>query len=139
VQAYLAKVGIQAGLDYPEMGKWASYMGPGTWPEGSVLYTLAPAIDAYYAGGLQWLFNQLGQSWQRPPELLDALAAALSSPAPDIKLIRGVTDMMSKDSLFIPINEGVNGSALVPYVMDTAINERGTTKEFDVESVWLNK
>jgi peptide/nickel transport system substrate-binding protein len=70
IQENLAKIGIKANLDYPEMGKWVTYMGPGTWPTNSVLYTLFPAMDSYYNGGLQWLNVQLGQSWMRTPEFL---------------------------------------------------------------------
>jgi ABC-type transport system substrate-binding protein len=138
-QADLAEVGIQADLDIPEIGRWATYMGDHTsWPKGAALFQFAGiGLDA--VGGLQFLFNMFGQNWLRTPELTQAYQAALSSPTPDVKLIRAVTDMITEDALLIPICENGVGSATQPYVMDTGFLERGSTVQWNPEDAWLNK
>jgi ABC-type transport system substrate-binding protein len=138
LQAYLAKAGIQTELDFPEWGKWVTYMGPGKWPENSALYLAIPAINKHYTGGLQFMFSMLGQSWLRTPEFLEAYRAAITSPAPDIKLIRAVTDMMTKDALLIPVDSIGGGRVQRPYVM-VGYNERGSFKYWNTEDAWLKK
>jgi ABC-type transport system substrate-binding protein len=139
IQAYLAEVGIQAELDIPEIGRWGTYMGAHTsWPKGAALFQSA-GIGLNAVGEFQFFFNMFGQNWLRTPELTQAYEAALSSPAPDVKLIRAVTDIISRDALLIPICENGVGSASQPYVMDTGFLERGSTVQWNTEDAWLNK
>ena len=136
VQESLSKAGIRVKLEYPELGKWSTYMGPGTtWPTNSALYTLYPAIDTSYIGGLLWLNVQLGKSWARPPELTDALNNAVTSRDIDVKLVRTFTDMISKNSWLIPVNEGVSGFATQPYVHGFDSGVIVAT----YEDVWINR
>ena len=136
VQESLSKAGIRVKLEYPELGKWSTYMGPGTtWPTNSALYTLYPAIDTSYIGGLLWLNVQLGKSWARPPELTDVLNNAVTSRDIDVKLVRTFTDMISKNSWLIPVNEGVSGFATQPYVNGFDSGVIVAT----YEDVWINR
>jgi peptide/nickel transport system substrate-binding protein len=139
VQADLAQIGIQVDLDFPESGKWITYMNPaGTW-RNAALYMELPAGDVYNLGGLQFTITIAGKSWLRTPELMEAYHAAIVSPTPDIELVCAVTDMMTKDALMIPVYEGLTGMALRPDVMDTDIFLRCHPRLWNTEDAWLNK
>jgi hypothetical protein len=57
----------------------------------------------------------------------------------DIKLIRAVTDILTRDASIIPINQSGKGWAIQPYVMDSGFMERHTAPFFKPEQTWLNK
>jgi peptide/nickel transport system substrate-binding protein len=139
MQGYLAKVGIQAELDFPEIGRWITYQYPGSWPKNSIVFQGIPMTDITFTQGLQFMFGVVGQSWARPPEVLQAFDKALAAPSPDVNLVRAVTDIMSRDALLIPVTEGGAGTAIRPYVMDAGILERGSSITWNAESAWLNK
>ena len=108
LQANLAKVGIKVNLDFTELGRWlTNYMtSKATW-HNAVLYNSIPAVSGVdYAAGLQFLFNMLGVSWLRTPELNEAYQAFLTSPTVEIEKVRAVTDMITKEALIIPTNSG---------------------------------
>ena len=84
------------------------------------------------------MFGMIGKSWTRPPELMQAWNIAISSSTQDAKLVRAVTDMMTKDTLMIPIHETGGGRAQKPYVI-CDFNKRGTPSEWNWEDAWLNK
>jgi peptide/nickel transport system substrate-binding protein len=137
LQAFCAKVGIQVDMDYPQGGKFMTYMGSGTW-HNAVLFTTFPALDPTYIGGLQWIFNMNGQSWERTSRMKEAYQNAISSPEPDIKLTRAVTDMITEDASIIPIFESGQGRVQYPYVM-ADFDQRGSIYFWNTEETWLNK
>jgi hypothetical protein len=53
----------------------------------------------------------------------------------DVKLVRAVTDMMIENAWMIPINEGINGPAMRPYVN----GYYGGVIIITWEDVWLDK
>ena len=140
LQADLDKVGIKANLDYPDMGRWDSYVGPNaTWPKNAALYFPLPTNDINFIGGLQFMLNIFGKSWVRTPELIQSYQAILSSPTSDIKMVRAATDMITKDASLIPVFEGVSGIAMQPYVMNESILARGNQQYWNTEETWFNK
>jgi peptide/nickel transport system substrate-binding protein len=138
IQNDLAKVGIRVKLEYPEIGKYQTYMFGGSWPTNSALFQGLPMIDPTYVAGIQFMFMSIGSSWARSPELMQKEQAALASPTPDVKLVREVTDAMTQDALLIPINELGTGLAIQPYVA-AGYNERGTLVDWNTQDFWLNK
>ena len=104
MQDNLAKVGIKVNFDFPEMGKWVTdYMTPkGTWHNAALYYVVPTVTGVDFAAGLQFLFNMLGTSWLRTPELNEAYQAFLTSPTVEIEKVRAVTDMITKEALIIP-------------------------------------
>ena len=137
LQAYLDKVGIKVTLDYPQVGKWISYMGQGTWHNAALVSNM-PMIDSTYAGGLQFAVNSLGQSWSRTPELKQAYQTVFTTPTLDSKNISAVTDMITKDCFIIPIIESGEARAEVSYVV-AGFSERAAPHMWNTESAWLNK
>ena len=138
VQDNLSKIGIRATIDYPDIGKFIMYMGPGTWPKGSLLFMAMPSVGISYLGVLQNAFSMIGQSWARTPEITQTFQTALNSTNPDISQVRAVTDLITKDASLIPIIEGMTAYAKAPYVV-SSFKEKGILREWNAGETWLNK
>ena len=140
MQDNLSKIGIKLNFDFPEQGKWAaSYMTPkATW-HNAVLYYAMPGISGLdYAAGLQFLFNMLGTSWLRTPELNEAYQAFLTSPTVEIEKVRAVTDMITKEALIIPTDSAASGYVMKNDVFITA-GGGGMAVLANTEDWWLNR
>jgi ABC-type transport system substrate-binding protein len=140
VQGYLAKIGIQADVQYPDAGKFTTDYMLGKWKNGVVYEPIAGFPN--YMNIFSILFNPITNwhaSWQRTPEWLDAYNAALAAPTPDVKLMRTATDVITKYALMIPVNEGGRGWAYKSYVMDIGVLETNLPPFLKFEQAWLNK
>ena len=138
VQSYLSQVGIKVDLEHTDFGKWGTYMGPGSWPENSVLYGPIPRFDRSFRGGIQFTFGNYGQSWARTPEMLQSLDAALGTLTYDIESVRAVVDLIWQDALLIPVHEGAFSRVNAPSA-HTEFDERGYILFWDIEDAWLGK
>lgn len=138
VQAYLSQVGIKVDLEHTDFGKWGTYMGPGSWPENSVLFSPIPRFDRSFLGGIQFTFGMFGQSWLRTPEIVKAIDVALSPLRHDIEQVRAFVDVISSSAQLIPIHEGAHNNVTAPYA-HTEYDERGYILFWDVEDAWLDK
>jgi peptide/nickel transport system substrate-binding protein len=140
LQASLAAVGIRAEVKFPTSGEFnASYMGPkGAWPKGTMIFNAQPRFDQDFLGALQFMDGIVGTSWLRTPEWKQAYNAAISAPAVDVKLIRAVTDIMSKDASFIPVNE-LGGFFTLKPNLHLEIGQRAFGTFVNYEEVWLDK
>jgi peptide/nickel transport system substrate-binding protein len=138
MQAALDVVGIKVNLDYPQSGKWVTYMGPsGKWQNAAMILPL-PMIDTNFAGGLAFIHNVTGGSWARTDEFNKAYTAAFSTPVLDPKNISLATDIITRDGSIIPIMESGSVWAYQPYIM-ASFNKRATPGMWDTETAWLNK
>jgi peptide/nickel transport system substrate-binding protein len=137
-QQYLAAVGIQAEIEFADFGKWSSYVGPlGTY-HNALLEAPCPAQGPTGLGCVTFAVGLFGNNWQKPPELMQALGAATSSPAPDVNLIRATTDILSKNALLIPLWEIGSARVEQPYVV-AEFGTRGLPTFSSLETAWLNK
>ena len=141
MQDNLAKVGIKVNFDYPEMGKWASvYMtSKATWHNAALYYMMPSVTGVDYAAGLQFLFDMLGLSWLRPPELNEAYHAFLSSPTVDVEKVRAVTDMITTEALIIPTDEAGTGGNVMRNDVFVRFGERSNALLYNAEDWWLNR
>ena len=117
------------------MGKWAAnyITSQATWHNAALYYQM-PAISGLdYAAGLQFLFNMLGKSWLRSPELSEAYQAFLSSPIVEIEKVRAVTDMITKEALIIPTDSDATGYAIRNDVIEVLVKE--VTKYYTVPKI----
>jgi hypothetical protein len=78
-------------------------------------------------------------SWQRTSEYVAVYNAALDAPAPDVKLMKAVTDVITQYALLIPINEGGRGWVYQKYVMDAGVLETNLPPYLRLERTWLDK
>jgi len=138
VQAYLSQVGIKVDLEHTDFGKWGTYMGPGSWPENSVLYSPIPRFDRSFRGGIQFTFGNFGQSWARTPEMMQSLDAALGTLTYDIESVRAVVDLIARDAMLIPVHEGTWNRVTATYA-HTEFDERGYILFWDIEDAWLGE
>jgi ABC-type transport system substrate-binding protein len=136
-QAYLAAVGIQAELQFPEAGKFNTYTGPQGSYHNALLEAPDPAQGPTGLGCLTFAQFLFGNNWQKPAEFMQEFGAATSALAPDASLVRKATDVLSKNALLIPLYETGYGRADAPYVV-ADFGHRGLTQD-SLETAWLNK
>ena len=136
-QQYLAAVGIQADVQLPEAGKFNSYTGPQGTYHNALLEIPVPAQGPSGLGCVTFATSLFGDNWQKPPELLQALAAATSAPTAEVSLVRAATDVLTKSALLIPVYETGYGRADAPYVV-AEFGKRGLVQD-SLERAWLNK
>ena len=137
-QAYLRAVGIDAELQFAEAGKWNTYVGPTGKYHNALLEGPDPAQGITGIGCVNFAMFVLGHNMKTPPELLQALGAATSSPKPDPKLISAVTDVMTKNALVIPIWEIGGARVEAPYVV-AQYGTRGLPAYSSLETAYLTK
>ena len=140
VQGYLAKIGITVDVQYPDAGKFTTDYWFGKWQNGAVYEPIAGFPN--YMLIFSILFNPTTNwhpSWQRTTEWLEVYNAALNAPAPDTKLMKAATDLLTKYALLIPINEGGRGWVYQKYVMDAGVLETNLPPFLRLERAWLNK
>jgi ABC-type transport system substrate-binding protein len=136
-QAYLAAVGIQAEVEFPDFAKWNTYTGPQGTYNNALLEAPVFAQGPSGLGCVTFALFLFGDNWQKPPELMQAYGAATSSPEPDVSLIRATTDILTKDALLIPLYEIGFGRAEQSYVVADFGSSALSRNSF--ESAWLNK
>jgi ABC-type transport system substrate-binding protein len=136
-QAYLAQVGIQADVQFADAGKWNSYTGPQGTYHNAMLQAPCPAQSLTGLWCLTFALSLFGDNWQKPPELMQAYAAANSTLTPDVDLVRAATDLLTKNALLIPLYETGYGRAEQPYVV-ADFGKRGLTQD-SLEAAWLKK
>ena len=141
LQGYLAKIDIKVNLDFPDPGKWGSnYMTPqAAWHNAALYYSIPAVSGADFALGLQFLFNMLGKSWLRSPELNEAYQAFFSSPTVEIEKVRAVTDMITKEALIIPTDSAAQGYVARNNNVFINVDERSSQMVFNGEDWWMNK
>ena len=137
-QQYLAAVGIQAEVEFADPGKWTSYVGPQGTYHNALLEGPDPAQGPTGLGCVNFALFLFGNNSQKPPELMQALGAATSAPAPDVSLIRATTDVLTKNALLIPLYEIGGGRVEQPYVV-ADFGHRGIPAFSSLETAWLNK
>jgi peptide/nickel transport system substrate-binding protein len=139
LQSFWAAIGIQADLQYPDLGAWnANFLvGP---PKNTVIYQLALG-RANYCGTLNdWSTASVNyKNWARSPALSDLIKKALDSNPADPALMQAATDQISREAALIPVNETGKNLAVQPYVMGGSWFERSLSPWFASEAVWLNK
>jgi ABC-type transport system substrate-binding protein len=137
MQDSLAKIGVNVKLDFPDFGRWMTYlMGP--WPKNSALFTPYPTIDPTYSLGLQFIMTHISASWKPTPELTAAVQAAFSAREIDIAKIRAATDIVISDALLIPVKYAVNCQGDWPYV-HYEYEKRGGPVLWNTETAWIDK
>jgi peptide/nickel transport system substrate-binding protein len=140
VQAYLAAVGIDVELDFPQWSKYVTYLR-GTW-EDAALFQVFPVLGPNYNATLGFYFDPNGtmlQSWQRTDEFTEMFNASARSPEPDQALIKKVLDYIYDNALIIPVHEAGRSYAYQPYVMNGNWLQRSMSAWKYVEQIWLDK
>jgi ABC-type transport system substrate-binding protein len=136
MQADLAKVGITVDLEYPDVGKFTSYIF-GAWSNAAIMTAIPDEIN--YNLPFNFISFMFGQSWQRTPEFMQAVQASLAAPAADAALMQKAIGIVSRDASLIPVYENFQGWATQSYVMDTGVDQRAFSTGWNPENIWLNK
>ena len=113
-------------------------MGPGSWPENSVLYSPIPRFDMGFLGGMAFTFFQFGQSWERPPELEQAFFAAMEPVELDTDRITTFINVINEYALLIPVHESNWNIIRAPGVYRD-VDKRGYILFWNTEDAWIEQ
>jgi peptide/nickel transport system substrate-binding protein len=136
VAAQLREVGINAEVDFPEVGKFMSDATNG-WSDGLMAgafinmpsnpnYILEMYLKGYFYG-----------SWKRTDVVMNALDASLASPKPDSKLIQMVLQKMNDEVSLIPYVAQINATFYQEGVHDEGAAKYGEAT-FVLRYLWLD-
>ena len=140
IQAYFAKVGIQAELEFPEPASWQAI----TTQPAKVNSLIYMPINEWsnYNTTLNVFFSDLGfylPSLKKPEGWSVLFNKSLSAPAPDRELLKQVGDAFFNEAIFIPLVYGTFVYILTPNVQDSGLTRFGTSNAWDYANVWLSK
>ncbi len=142
VQAYMAAIGINVQLDFPEWAKYVTYLN-GTWESGAALFQVFPALGgANYNATLAFYFDPLQTrlgSWDKKGRWTDLYNFSTRTPQADPSLIRKCLDFIQDNALIIPVHESGRSYAYAPYVKDGQWLQRSMSSWKNIEKIWLDK
>jgi ABC-type transport system substrate-binding protein len=138
LQAYLAAVGIQCELQYPQAGAFAQIQ-TGTWRNGIIYgpflqYANANTAFRTLVPGSAWF-----QSLKRPDGFGDLYNASLSTAKIDPSLVQKLEDAMFNDCTEIFLSFGSQELAVTNKVQDAGLGTRGNWGWFEPQDTWLTK
>ena len=109
IQENLEKIGIKVNFEFPDMGAYAvKYMSPtANWHNAALLYSVPVISGVDFSIGLQFVFNMLGQSWERTPEIAQAYQDFSIALTVDIQKVRAIAEMIYKNASIIPVVESI--------------------------------
>ncbi len=141
IQSYLAKIGIQASLDFPQPARWTVLQNQPV-PTSTLFYqpmaeaaTFNTTVNVYFAdpGSFYWPNLKKADGW---PALF---AQDLTSPTADPAILKQVSDMFFNDCTIIPLFYNSLIVIVSPKVQDSGIGNYGTLDSWDFPNVWLSK
>ena len=140
IQNYLAKVNIEATLDYPDMPRFQQIANSDTVNSLLIFGPISGQLNYNSTISFNWGWSStMYLGWLRTPEFKEAYNATMSSLDPDIQLMRNVTDLLIKQASLVPICEAGKSWALQPYVRDDGFCERSVSTWWKYEQAWLDK
>jgi ABC-type transport system substrate-binding protein len=142
IQAYLAAIGVDVQLDFPEWSKYVTLLN-GSWESGAALFQVFPALGgANFNATLSWYLDPTSgrlKSWKATDEWVDMLNASCRSAEVDPALIRDCLNYIQDNALIIPVHESGRSYAYYPYVKGGDWMQRSMSSWQSVEKIWLDK
>jgi peptide/nickel transport system substrate-binding protein len=140
IQSYLAAVGIQCSLEFPEYSKYLTYR-TGSWKNAILLDALG--AWANYNQAYTMYFDPTNPtafpSLQRSDAFKATFSATIATTDPDLTLIRKLQSIMFDEAMVIPVYEGGKGYALQNYVRGDVFLQTAFPTRFKPENVWMDK
>lgn len=141
VQAFLAKVGIQANLEITDAAKTNQYMS-GTWRNALLFGSPAEApnfsitLNAFFRPGTG---PGLWMSVKKPDGYLEAYNAALTSPEPNAALFKKCIDLFYDDATVIPLFNAPSMWAIGNNLQDAGFGKRMSMIQNNPQDAWFKK
>jgi peptide/nickel transport system substrate-binding protein len=138
LQAYLAAVGIQCELKFPQAGAFAQIQ-TGTWQNGIIYGPFLQAANpnsafTTFAPGSAWF-----QSLKRPDGFGDLYNSSLNTAKIDPSLVQKLEDAMFNDCTEVFLSFGSQELAVTDKVQDAGLGTRGNWAWFEPQNAWLSK
>jgi peptide/nickel transport system substrate-binding protein len=141
IQAMLAKIGINADLQFPEPAAWQSITT--TAAKVNSLIYIPVAEFSNYNTTLNVFFSMAGfylPSVLRPANYTTLFAASLAAPRPDPVIFKQISNAFYDNSTITPLVYGTSVYVLSNRVKDSKITEFGSmVMALDYARVWVTK
>jgi peptide/nickel transport system substrate-binding protein len=140
VQRFLADVGIQMDLEFPDGGAYTSIKFKDGWKNGFI--TNHTRMLATFNITYNYYWQTVASSFismKRPEGLLQKLDASLRTLAPEDARGQELTRMTAEDAMFIPLYYVYEMYVLQPNVHDTGYCEWSASTVNTPEKTWLSK
>jgi peptide/nickel transport system substrate-binding protein len=139
IQAYLAKIGINAELQFPEAAQWTAIQS-GTW-KNALLYDINLGA-ANNNTGLNFNFGvtpSIYKSVAKPDGWKDVVNSSLTAPVPDVAMIQKAVKMLYDYATPITIYYSTTLWVEKSNVMDSGHGARGNVQYWNPPFAWLSK
>ena len=145
IQAYLAKIGIQLDIQYPQIAKWSEYQ-TGTW-KNALLYTSLLEWPNYNSAIVFFFGVPPGffKSVSKPDGWKEMYLDSIHTPSPpdwptgDVEQERKLIKAAFDHAMVIPISYSAATTVTTDKVQDTGLGTRGNSFFFDPAEAWLKK
>jgi peptide/nickel transport system substrate-binding protein len=140
VQRFLADVGIQAELEFPDGGAFTAIRFKNGWKNGFIAMQTRMLATTNIAYNYWWQAAS-GQfpPLKRPANLVEKIDLSLATLNPDDKKMQELTKMLADDVTFIPLFYTFEMYVIQPNVHDTGYCEWSSATVNTPESTWLGK
>jgi peptide/nickel transport system substrate-binding protein len=140
VQRFLAEVGIQVELEFPDNGGYTAYRWKNGWRNALLAQHTRMLATANITNNFYWQ-TITGQfpSLKRTDGLLDRLDKSLVTVSPEDGQMQELTKMAGDDMMIIPIYYMYEMYALQPNVRDTGFCEYTALSVWSPEKAWMSR
>jgi len=140
IQAYMAKIGIQAEIELAEPASYNKYLSGGPWKNAVFIN---PFMEwANYNTTLNNFFNPKSnfyQSLNKPAHIWELISKSLRTTAQDPDLLKQITALLYEDCTLIPLTYNTSLWATWDYVQDTGFGTRGANTYWNPQNAWLSR
>jgi peptide/nickel transport system substrate-binding protein len=141
IQSYLAKVGIQCTLQFPEAAQAMAYL-TSTSPHNALIFN--PIMQFANPNRIfSFYLTEPKAAWyqsvKHPDGWADVLNASLTAPKVDSALAQKCADALYNDATFLPLVSSAAPFALSPAVQDSGIGTMGSLTYWQPANVWFGK
>jgi ABC-type transport system substrate-binding protein len=140
VQRFLADVGIQMDLEFPDGGAYTTIKFKDGWRNG--FCTNHTRMLATFNITYNYYWQTVASSFismKRPDGLLQKLDASLRTVAPEDARGQELTKITADDAMFIPLYYVYEMYVVQPNVHDTGYCEWSASTVYTPETAWLSK
>jgi peptide/nickel transport system substrate-binding protein len=139
VQRNLEDVGIQAELEFPDMGGYMNYRFQG-WHNGFMVHHTRALANFNLSFSIYFLPNyKQFPSLQRTDGLIPAIEASNNTPEPSKEKGQPLERIIYEDAMVIPLYYVYELYVLRSTVHDTGYTKWSGSSVFSPENVWLSK
>jgi peptide/nickel transport system substrate-binding protein len=137
IQAFLAAVGIQADVEFPEMSRFRAYQTKG-W-EGLLMQPWGYFANYNRVIGFYFYGPEKFVSMQRPPDIEKVFNESISTMEPEVEKVQAINRLLLDHQTLIPVYRHTRNYVFKDNVHDTGHMKYVSWPYWDPAGAWLSK